>query len=85
MVEWIEKFRKQDAKEIANVFKSSMTHDVANLKAAASKQDKKRIIHGIKGALGAIGVTILAELCIEAESRPVMVSLKFMSPTLLSA
>ncbi|HDM8193945.1 TPA: transporter substrate-binding domain-containing protein [Vibrio harveyi] len=65
--EWIEKFRKQDAKEIANVFKSSMTHDVANLKAAKSKQDKKRIIHGIKGALGAIGVTILAELCIEAE------------------
>ncbi|EOU3285100.1 transporter substrate-binding domain-containing protein [Vibrio harveyi] len=65
--EWIEKFRKQDAKEIANVFKSSMTHDVANLKAATSKQDKKRIIHGIKGALGAIGVTILAELCIEAE------------------
>ncbi|MCG9547283.1 transporter substrate-binding domain-containing protein [Vibrio harveyi] len=65
--EWIEKFRKQDAKEIANVFKRSMTHDVANLKAATSKQDKKRIIHGIKGALGAIGVTILAELCIEAE------------------
>lgn len=45
-----------------------MTHDVTSLKAAKSKQDKKRIIHGIKGALGAIGVTILAELCIEAEN-----------------
>ncbi|MFN1533617.1 MULTISPECIES: ATP-binding protein [Vibrio harveyi group] len=65
--EWLEKFRAQDAKEIANVFKSSMTQDVTNLKAAESKQEKKRIIHGIKGALGAIGVTILAELCVEAE------------------
>ncbi|YCO02273.1 ATP-binding protein [Vibrio sp. VNB-15] len=65
--EWIEKFRTQDAKEIANVFKSSMMQDVTNLKVAENKQEKKRIIHGIKGALGAIGVTILAELCVEAE------------------
>ncbi|WP_199481404.1 ATP-binding protein [Vibrio owensii] len=65
--EWIEKFRKQDAHEIANVFKSSMTQDVSNLKQAESKLEKKRIIHGIKGALGAIGVSILAELCVEAE------------------
>ncbi|MGI9949299.1 ATP-binding protein [Vibrio hyugaensis] len=65
--EWIGKFRAQDAKEIANVFKSSMTQDVTNLKVAESKQEKAQIIHGIKGALGAIGITLLVELCVEAE------------------
>ncbi|MBE3849700.1 Hpt domain-containing protein, partial [Vibrio parahaemolyticus] len=28
---------------------------------------KKRVIHGIKGAVGAIGISMLTELCIEAE------------------
>ncbi|MGR5196488.1 ATP-binding protein [Vibrio rotiferianus] len=65
--DWIEKFSKQDAYEIANVFKDSMMQDVLNLKEAQSKGEKKRIIHGIKGALGAIGITVLADLCIEAE------------------
>ncbi|MCE7730527.1 ATP-binding protein [Vibrio campbellii] len=65
--EWIEKFKKKDAHEIAGVFKSSMEKDVSNLKIAETKQEKKRIIHGIKGALGAIGVSILVELCVDAE------------------
>ncbi len=64
---WIEKFSSEDAKEIAQVFSQSMTADVTKLKKAASDKDIKRVIHGIKGAVGAIGLSMLTELCIEAE------------------
>nr|WP_319552468.1 transporter substrate-binding domain-containing protein [uncultured Vibrio sp.] len=64
---WIDKFTSQDAAEIAQVFSQSMAADVAKLKSAATDADKKRVIHGIKGAVGAIGISMLTELCIEAE------------------
>ncbi|NMT56061.1 Hpt domain-containing protein, partial [Vibrio parahaemolyticus] len=64
---WIKRFKAQDAKEIARVFSQSMSTDIKNLNAASTERDKKRVIHGIKGAVGAIGVSMLAELCIEAE------------------
>lgn len=64
---WLEKFTSQDAKEIAQVFSQSMAADVTKLKNASSDTDKKRVIHGIKGAVGAIGISMLTNLCIEAE------------------
>ncbi|MDV6250032.1 ATP-binding protein [Vibrio sp. EA2] len=64
---WIDKFTSQDAKEIAQVFSQSMAADVAKLKSAVTDTDKKRVIHGIKGAVGAIGISMLTDLCIEAE------------------
>ncbi|EPP2127356.1 ATP-binding protein [Vibrio alginolyticus] len=64
---WIKRFKAQDAKEIARVFSQSMSTDIKNLNAASTERDKKRVIHGIKGAVGAIGVSMLTELCIEAE------------------
>jgi two-component system sensor histidine kinase EvgS len=64
---WLEKFTSQDAKEIAQVFSQSMAADVTKLKNASSDKDKKRVIHGIKGAVGAIGISMLTDLCIEAE------------------
>ncbi|MGP8306902.1 ATP-binding protein [Vibrio sp. YIC-376] len=64
---WLEKFTSQDAKEIAQVFRQSMAADVTKLKNASSDKDKKRVIHGIKGAVGAIGISMLTNLCIEAE------------------
>ncbi|MDG2648624.1 Hpt domain-containing protein, partial [Vibrio parahaemolyticus] len=65
--DWIKRFKTQDAKEIARVFSQSMAMDIENLQAAPTERDKKRVIHGIKGAVGAIGISMLTELCIEAE------------------
>ncbi|EMK6582373.1 transporter substrate-binding domain-containing protein [Vibrio parahaemolyticus] len=65
--DWIKRFKTQDAKEIARVFSQSMATDIENLQAASTERDKKRVIHGIKGAVGAIGISMLTELCIEAE------------------
>ncbi|WP_043991544.1 transporter substrate-binding domain-containing protein [Vibrio sp. AND4] len=65
--EWLEKFKNKGAYEIAKVFKSSMTKEISNLKAVTSEQEKKRIIHGVKGALGAVGASDLVELCIDTE------------------
>ncbi|HCM1333052.1 TPA: Hpt domain-containing protein, partial [Vibrio parahaemolyticus] len=48
------RFKTQDAKEIARVFSQSMATDIENLQAASTERDKKRVIHSIKGAVGAI-------------------------------
>ncbi|MBR9786351.1 MAG: transporter substrate-binding domain-containing protein [Vibrionaceae bacterium] len=66
-INWIDKFTLQDAQEIAQVFSQSMAADVAKLKSAVTDADKRRVIHGIKGAVGAIGISMLTDLCIEAE------------------
>lgn len=66
-INWIDKFTSQDAREIAQVFHQSMAADVAKLKKATTDKDKKRVIHGIKGAVGAIGISVLTDLCIKAE------------------
>ncbi|WP_273995709.1 hypothetical protein, partial [Vibrio parahaemolyticus] len=52
--DWTKRFKTQDAKEIARVFSQSMATDIENLQAASTERDKKRIIHGIKGAVGEI-------------------------------
>nr|WP_240495982.1 hypothetical protein [Vibrio parahaemolyticus] len=36
------------------MFSQSMATDIENLQAASTVRDKKRIIHGIKGAVGEI-------------------------------
>ncbi len=64
---WIEKFPPREAKEIAQVFSQSMATDIDKLNAASTETDKKQVIHGIKGAVGAIGISMLVELCVKAE------------------
>ncbi|CAE6941281.1 ATP-binding protein [Vibrio sp. B1FLJ16] len=64
---WIEKFPPREAKEIAQVFSQSMATDIEKLNSASTEKDKKQVIHGIKGAVGAIGISMLVELCIRAE------------------
>ncbi len=68
---WIEKFPPREALEIAQVFCQSMSSDVSKLKNATTGKVKKQIIHGIKGAVGAIGISRLVELCIQAEKASI--------------
>ncbi|EJV5952132.1 transporter substrate-binding domain-containing protein [Vibrio alginolyticus] len=64
---WIKRFKGQEAREIARVFIQSMSTDIENLRAATTEREKKRVVHSIKGAVGAIGISMLTKLCIDAE------------------
>lgn len=64
---WIEKYNEIEAMEIAKIFNTSMEIDINNLKTLPTENELKRVIHGIKGAVGAVGLDSLADLCIKAE------------------
>lgn len=66
--QWISKFKLDDVNEIAVVFKHSMKKDVEQLELADGIHEKKRIIHRMKGALGAIGIKEILSIIIDLES-----------------
>ncbi|NOI14183.1 ATP-binding protein [Vibrio hepatarius] len=64
---WLERFSGAEALEVARVFIDSMKADLQQLKQSTRACETRKIIHGIKGALGAVGVSAIAEMCIRAE------------------
>ncbi|NVJ55058.1 MAG: transporter substrate-binding domain-containing protein [Vibrionaceae bacterium] len=64
---WLERFSGAEALEVARVFIDSMKADLEQLKQSNRACETRKIIHGIKGALGAVGVSAIAAMCIRAE------------------
>lgn len=62
---WLERFDKNDAIAVANVFIDTMSEDVANFDFHSPTIN--RTVHRIKGALNAIGASEISALCQDVE------------------
>lgn len=62
---WLERFDKDDAIAVANVFINTMSEDVANID--INSPTINRTLHRIKGALNAVGANEIAALCHDVE------------------
>ncbi len=58
---------KNDIAKFANVFITSMSDDLTKLKNNNDFNDSKKVVHSIKGGLGAVGLSDLVALCIQTE------------------
>ena len=62
---WLERFDKDDAIAVANVFINTMSEDVARVD--INSPTINRTLHRIKGALNAVGANEIAVLCHDVE------------------
>lgn len=64
---WLEPYAEQERAEFADIFIETMEEDLSVLKSGSDVTAKRKALHRIKGALGAVSMTALAYECKEIE------------------
>lgn len=67
MPTWLTPYAEQERPEFADIFIQTMEQDLAALKSSDNLGAKRKALHRIKGALGAVGMSTLAQQCKQVE------------------
>lgn len=67
MPNWLRPYAEHERAEFADIFVKTMEDDLTALKSSDNLNAKRKALHRIRGALGAVGMSMLAEQCKQIE------------------